>query len=89
MIIRGVVARVWPHGFNEEALRFIPLEEEDKPVRLGDRRMRISKAKGNGKKPELDEWDLKPFAGRTVALDITGYDELWVYGCVDVARYQL
>lgn len=89
MIIRGVVARVWPEGVKQEALRFIPLEEEEKPLRLGDRRMRITKAKENGKKPDLDEWDLKPFAGRTVALDITGYDEQWVYGCVDVARYQL
>lgn len=89
MIIRGVVARVWPQGVKEESLRFIPLEQEDKAVRMGDRRLRITKAKENGKKPELDEWDLKPFAGRTVALDITGFDEAWVYGCVDVARYQL
>ena len=89
MIIRGVVARVWQPGGNEESLRFIPLEHEDKAVRMGDRRLRISKAKENGKKPETDEWDLKPFAGRTVALDITGFDERWVYGCVDVARYQL
>lgn len=89
MIIRGVVARVWTQGVKAEALRFIPLEQEDKPLRKGGRRLRITKAKENGKKPDLDEWDLKPFAGRTVALDITGYDEQWVYGCVDVARYQL
>jgi hypothetical protein len=89
MIIRGVVARVWPLGVKEQLLRFIPLEQEDQPVCMGDRRLRITKAKDNGKKPELDEWDLQPFAGRTVALDITGFDEVWVYGCVDVARYQL
>jgi len=89
VIIRGVVARVWTQGVKAEALRFIPLEQEDKPLRKGGRRLRITKAKENGKKPDLDEWDLKPFAGRTVALDITGYDEQWVYGCVDVARYQL
>lgn len=89
MIIRGVVARVWPAGSKEETLRFIPLEQDDKPLRMGDRRMRITKAKENGKKPEPEEWDLKPFAGRTVALETTGFDEDWVYGCVDVARYQL
>ncbi|MBM3766667.1 MAG: hypothetical protein FJW32_14855 [Acidobacteria bacterium] len=83
------MARVWTQGVKAEALRFIPLEQEDKPLRKGGRRLRITKAKENGKKPDLDEWDLKPFAGRTVALDITGYDEQWVYGCVDVARYQL
>lgn len=89
MIIRGVVARVWPIRSAEEALRFIPLEQEDKPLRMGDRRLRITKAKENGKAPELDEWDLKPYAGRTVALETSGFDERWVYGCVDVARYQV
>jgi hypothetical protein len=89
MVYRGVVAIVSVvegRRVTGEQLRFIPLAAGDDWLAAGNRRLRVTRAnKGDGN-PVLLERNLYGFAGRLVAADATGFDEEWLYGCVDMAQ---
>jgi hypothetical protein len=85
MVIRGVVARVWNPT---ERLRFIPLEKDGTALTEGHRRLRLTRYKRGEPKPGRGEWEMLPYAGRTIAVQGADYDDEWVYGCVDAAMNQ-
>jgi hypothetical protein len=88
VIMRGVIAKVWPMKSRKEELRFVPLEIDDKLVAGGKQRLRVTRAKQGHSSPATTEWELGPFAGRMVALEGSAFDDKWVYECTDVAKYQ-
>jgi hypothetical protein len=91
MIFKGVVARVSRLEGRKivgEDLRFIPLMRGAELLMAGDMRLRITGARKGEANPELQERDLRVFAGRTIAAEATEFDECWLYGCVDISQNQ-
>ena len=91
MLYRGVVAVVSVLNGRKvvgEGLRFIPLMQGDTLLAEGNRRLRVTRARKGEVSPDVLERNLESFAGRVVAADATEFDDEWLYGCVDMARYQ-